>query len=305
MGTPNYMAPEQAAGQLDQLGPACDIYSLGAVLYELLTCRPPFKAESTLETLLQVIHQDPAPPRVLNPNIDADLEAICLKCLEKAPGHRYPSAEALAEDLGRYLQGEAVSAGSVNLLDRLGRALAHSQHDKHFREWGIELVLMAAVIFAAHAATTLMLQSGHAEWLCFWGPRLLQFLFLGYLFVRFRPHTLLPTNPAERLLWAVWGGYIAAYFSMSIVMGELGHDHPTSYAANAVLAGLAWFVMGAHVWGGCYVIGLAYLAAGPLFVRYVPPIFTPLWFGTLWGVSLTTIGLRFWRLAERRDAERM
>ncbi|MCE9568318.1 MAG: protein kinase [Planctomycetes bacterium] len=152
VGTPCYMAPEQAEGRSNTSGPACDQYALGAILYEALTGRPPFQAGTVLETLQMVSRNEPDAPRSIRPEIPRDLEAICLKCLEKKPSHRYPSAEALADDLRRFVGGLPVKARP---LSRTVRTLRWCRR-RPIRASGLVLLAVASVAL-------IVWQSGYIE----------------------------------------------------------------------------------------------------------------------------------------------
>src|SRR5207237_916165 len=121
LGTPAYMAPEQAEASRGPSGPATDVYALGVILYELLTGEPPFRSTGSLETLRRVVEEDPTPPRQKRPDVAPDLAAICLKCLEKKSQRRYASAGELADDLQRFLLGQPTRARPLGLWIRAGK----------------------------------------------------------------------------------------------------------------------------------------------------------------------------------------
>ncbi|MEQ1903554.1 MAG: serine/threonine-protein kinase [Pirellulaceae bacterium] len=156
LGTPSYMAPEQAAGARGQVNETTDVYSLGAILYHMLTGRPPFMASTPVDTVLLVLEQDPTPPRVINRLVDPKLEAVALKCLQKPQDLRYQSVQGLCSDLEAFLNRRPVSAAEGRFAQVVGRFFRETHHAPILQNWGLLWMWHSLVVLLASVATNLM-----------------------------------------------------------------------------------------------------------------------------------------------------
>ncbi len=242
VGTPSYMAPEQAVG--GRIGPAADVYSLGAILYQLLTGRPPFRAATVAETLAQLIEQEPIPPRQVRPSIPGDLERICLKCLEKMPADRYPSAAALAEALERFLRGDEVHPERSEPLRRLWR-WARREPEFACRLVGQSLILVLTQLnFVLHPAPNARIH---------WGVSIVEGLWLASALVLRRIARREHASDGVRMAWMTID--VALLTAILALLGAVNSSLVLGYALVIAASGLwnrirvVWFTTGISMLG--------------------------------------------------------
>jgi serine/threonine-protein kinase len=266
VGTPSYMAPEQAAGNKD-IGAAADIYALGAILYRLLTGRPPFQAATSLETLQLLLEQEPLPLRSLNKSLPRELEAIALKCLAKNPSERYASAAELAADLRAFLCGEEVSVKPLTWFKQLQHGL-HRHHRDILSEgwprllWAVGLTILVGCVLANYWELTLTSQ--HRLWATLL-TKLVQIAVMLFLAVRLRPFKERGMTAVERQVWNLVPAYYGSFLSLLIVNHFLG-ERLQLPPVLAVLSGMGFAMLGATVWGWFYAWATGFFVLAVLMV---------------------------------------
>jgi serine/threonine-protein kinase len=267
LGTPAYMAPEQAAGNRGRVGPQSDVYSLGAILYSLLTGRAPFQGVSPVDTVLMVLEQDPLPPRLLNRRIGRDLEMILLKCLQKPLELRYASAGALADDLQAYRDGESIVARSGRFTDVVARVFRETHHATVLENWGVLWMWHAAVLLVMCLLTNWMHIERHAwpvmgeswPYLLLWGGGLAVW---APIFWALR-HRAGPVTAVERQIAHAWGGSIVAVVLLFGIEALLGLPVLTLSPVLGLIGGMV-FVMKAGILAGIFYFHAAAMLATSL-----------------------------------------
>ena len=292
LGTPCYMSPEQAAGSRGDVGPVSDVWSLGAILYQMLTGRPPFQASSPMDTLLAVLEADPPVPRSIDRRIDRDLEMIALKSLQKPQELRYASAAQLAADLRAFLAGEPVAARQGGFADVVARLFRETHHAVVLENWGLLWMWHSVVVLSLCVTTDVLAWQGvTTRWpyfvlwaggLALWAP----------IFWALR-HRNGPVTAVERQIAHIWGGSVIA--SVMLFWVEALLDLPVLKLSPVLplLAGLVFFAK-AGILSGAFYIQAAVLFATALVMCVAGPV-GHIIFGVVSAACFFVPGLKYFR----------
>ena len=299
LGTPSYMSPEQAAGRGASTGPAADIYSLGTVLYHALTGRPPFIASSPIEMALKIIEHDPPLLRLLEPSIDRDLEMIVIRCLQKPPDLRYPSAAALADDLESFARDEPVMARGGTFYDVVGRWFRETHHASVLENWGLLWMWHSVVLLVACVLTQALAWNGvKNRW---WYAALWTFGLGAWAAVFWAMRRQVgPVTFVERQIAHVWGASLVAIAMLWPLEWWLKLDPLTLSPLLGVVTGMVFMIKAGILTGAFYV------QAACLFMTAVAmavcPEYAHLIFGVVAATCFLVPGLKYYRLRMALEA---
>jgi serine/threonine protein kinase len=298
LGTPCYMSPEQAAGSRGDVGPPSDIWSLGAILYQTLTGRPPFQGSNPMDTLLAVLESDPPVPRSLNPGCDRDLEMISLKSLQKPQDLRYASAADLAADLRAFLSGEPVAARRGGFSEIISRLFRETHHATVLENWGLLWMWHSVVILTLCLVTDVLAWQGvQSRWpyMVLWGGGLAVW---APIFWALR-HRTGPVTAVERQIAHIWGGSVIASVMLFWVEGLMELPVLTLSPVLALLAGIVFFAKAG------ILSGVFYIQAAVLYITALAMCLVPEWqhviFGLVSAACFFVPGLKYYRQRGRAE----
>lgn len=301
LGTPSWMSPEQAGGQPDSVDITSDIYSLGAVLFAMLTGRPPFQAASPVDTVLLVLEQDPPNIRMLNRSVDADLEMIVMKCLQKPQDLRYSSTKALADDLRAWLQNEPVSARSSTIAQILTRVFRESHHAAILQSWGLLWMLHSLVVLLLCLLTNAMQLSGVDERWPFVGLWVIGLGLWAAVFWNLR-HRSGPITAVERQIAHIWAGSMIASSMLFAVESIMGRPVLEFSPCLGVITGMV-FLAKAGILSGRFYIEAAMLFLTSLVMAFIEsadiPDFSVSLFGLVSAMTFFLPGLKYYRQQQK------
>jgi serine/threonine-protein kinase len=292
LGTPSYMSPEQASGRSNQLGPTSDVYSLGTVLYHLLTGRPPIVADSPLELALKVLEQEPVPPRVLEPKIDRDLEMVVVRCLQKPPDLRYATAGDLADDLEAFLRDEPITARSGHFTQVLARVLRETHHATVLENWGLLWMWHSMVLLIWCILTETLDWYGIKSRMAYAGLWTVGLGAWAAVFWVMR-RRMGPVTFVERQIAHIWGASMIAIAMLFPFEWWLNLKPLTLSPLLGVITGMVFLVKAGMLSGAFYV------QAGVLFLTSVLmavfPNYAHLIFGVVSALCFFVPGLKYFR----------
>lgn len=305
IGTPSWMSPEQAAGQTESIGVESDIYSLGAILYAMLTGRPPFQSASSLDTLLMVMEQDPPAIRVLNSKIDIDLEMVVMKCLQKPRDLRYSSTTELAADLQAWLNHEPVSARRSTVTSVMTRLFRESHHATILQNWGLLWMWHSLVLLVLCLVTNVFQLEGVTARLPYVALWVIGLGCWAAIFWNLRRRSG-PITAVERQIAHVWAGSMVASSMLFAVESVLSLPVLEFSPVLGCIAGIVFLVKAGTLSGRFYVHAFALFGTSIVMAamsRGGGPNYSISLFGIVSGLSFFLPGLKYYR-QQRRTATR-
>ncbi|MDB4676594.1 serine/threonine protein kinase [bacterium] len=294
LGTPHYMSPEQASGKGGE-DTSTDIYSLGAILYAMLTGIPPHPGDNMAEVLRSVLQDEPKSPRSIRREISVEIEQICLKAIQYEPSERYPTAKILADDIRRFLAGETTMASSGGLLDRVAREIRRDQHQNHFEHWGRALFVIGLIVFTSHLAMFFLTTWDNPSWVSFWIPRAVMLSMIAAVIAYARGGNLLPRSVADRPVYSIWVAYLLTLATLNILT-EISEQPSDMFTIASALSGFGFLAMSGHIWGGASLFGVGFLCVAA--ISHIQPILGPLLLGGMWLLSCTSLAIHYDRRAK-------